>query len=126
MKARSAAGGAGSHRRRASWRPRTRSPRRASDGRPGRAVTTRAPLPWRPPSVVEARAALLLAGGDRLGEVLRGQPDEQLIAVLEVDGGLEAAGLEGRPQHLLRHGETVGAQGAQLLGDGERAGAQLV
>jgi hypothetical protein len=44
----------------------------------------------------------------------------KLIAVLEVDGRFEAAGLEIRPQHLLGHREAMGAVAVHPDGELER------
>src|SRR5512139_2264389 len=76
--------------------------------------------PWRSwRSILVPRRPLLLAGTDRLLQVLRRQAHQQLVAVLEVDGGGEAAGLEVRPEQLLGHRHAVRAPTADLLGEVE-------
>ena len=53
-------------------------------------------------SILVVRPALLLAGLGGFLEILRRQAHEQLIAILEIDGGFEAAALEVRPRLYSR------------------------
>ena len=68
------------------------------------------------PIRVELGRALLEEGGDRFAHVT-GHRGEDLRAVLEVDGGLQAAGLEVGPHHLFGHPHAERAVGRDELGD---------
>ena len=67
-----------------------------------------------------AGVAAGVEGADRLGQVL-GEAEHELVAVLQLDRRLEAAHLEVRPQHVLGHGQAVGAEAAIDVGDVEAA-----
>src|SRR5262245_50481815 len=80
--------------------------------------------PLRPPLAArlptrELRRALLEERGQRLTHVA-GVARQQLRAVLEVDGGLEAPGLQVAPHDLLRHPYAERAVGADELGGLQR------
>jgi len=70
--------------------------------------------------------AALAPRANCLVEILRRHAHEELVAVLEVDGGLEAARFEVGPQHLLGHRQAVGAEAAHAVGQLEGAGEQVV
>ena len=66
------------------------------------------------------RGAAGIEGPDRLGQVL-GEAEHQLVAVLQLDRGLEARHLEVGPQHVLGHRQAVGAVPGHRLGHVEAA-----
>src|SRR6185437_904347 len=67
----------------------------------------------------EVRRPLLEERGERLAHV-PGVAREQLRAVLEVDGGLEAPRFQVAPHHFLRHPDAEGAVGPDEHGRLER------
>ena len=69
--------------------------------------------------------SLAVEGPDRLGQVV-GEAQHQLVAVLDLDRGLEARVLEVDPDDLLGHLQAVGAELGHAGRELEHLGQQLV